>query len=587
VEFRILGRLEVVGCRDGVPLDAPKLRALLAVLLLHPNEVVSSERLIDELWGERPPATAAKVVRTYISQLRRGLGPDLIATRPPGYLLRLDEDAIDLAHFRRLAAAARHDADSGRHDRARGLYREALSLWRGPPLADIHFEAFARNEADWLEQERLKALTELIESEFALGHHDDVISELEKLVRQYPLREALWAQLMRALYGSGRQAEALRVYQDARRTLVEELGLEPGLELQELERSILTHDRSLDAGRRTAPVPKPPSRQSPTVRRRGRRRAAIPIVASALVLLALALAGRDEPSPRLMPNSVGFIDARSGRVTKFFAVGREPRALARTADSLWVANLHDQTVTRIRRGSSSGDTIPVGGHPTDLVAYRRSIWVWTLEGRLVAIDPRFESVGTPVRLTAQAPNGQVLGGIAGGGGFLWVAAPPTTVIRVDPAKPRRRRAILPDAGAQGPIGFHDGAVWVAGLDEIFPIPARTGTPAAGVRVGGTRDLVFDGDSLWIVSGVPQHVGGVVQALRRLDLRGRLVQATFPAGGNPIAVTAADGSIWTASRSDGTVVRVDPAHNRVVDTIDVGASPTALAADEQGVWVAVE
>jgi hypothetical protein len=277
--------------------------------------------------------------------------------------------------------------------RAQAAYREALALWRGEPLADVRFESSARNEVDWLEEERLRALIELIDCELALGHDEEAVAELYKLVLQYPLREQLWAQLMRALYRSGRQADALRVYQDARRTLVEELGLEPGRELQDLQRSILNHDRILQAPARTMPAtgrPSPP--------RRGRsRHLAIGLMASAVVLvLAVTLWNRDEPSARLAPNSVGFIDARSGQLTKSFAVGREPRALARTDDSVWVANLRDQTVTRLPRGGGRGVTIPVGGHPTDLVAYRELMWVWTLEGLLVPIDPRFESVGARI-----------------------------------------------------------------------------------------------------------------------------------------------------------------------------------------------
>jgi DNA-binding SARP family transcriptional activator len=147
VEFRILGPLEIVN-GPGLPLDAPKLRALLGVLLLHPNEVVSSQRLIDELWGERQPATAPKLIQTYVSQLRRGLGPNVIATRAPGYVLQLDERALDVERFRRLVADARRLAAGGQEERARQIYRRALALWRGPPLADISFESFARNEVE-------------------------------------------------------------------------------------------------------------------------------------------------------------------------------------------------------------------------------------------------------------------------------------------------------------------------------------------------------------------------------------------------------------------------------------------------------
>jgi predicted ATPase/DNA-binding SARP family transcriptional activator len=267
MEFRILGPLEVLDGERVIAFEAAKQRALLAVLLLHANGVVPRERLIDELWGERPPATAAKVVQAYVSQLRRRLGRDAIATRGPGYLLRVDEDAVDATRFRRLVAEGRRLATSAEQEPAAHAYRAALALWRGPALADVVVESFARNEIERLEEERLGALGDRIDCELALGRHEDVIPELETLVREHPLRERLRAQLMLALYRSGRQADALAAYQQARRTLAEELGLEPGGELQELERAILNHDPALRIRElASANLPAPPT---PLVGRRG------------------------------------------------------------------------------------------------------------------------------------------------------------------------------------------------------------------------------------------------------------------------------------------------------------------------------
>jgi DNA-binding SARP family transcriptional activator/predicted ATPase len=254
VEFRILGPLDVANGAGPLLIGAPKPRALLGVLLLHPNEAVSSERLIDELWGERPPATASKVLQTYVSQLRRLLGSDTIATRAPGYLLRIDEQALDATRFRRLVAEGRSLAASGDHQAASERYREALALWRGPPLADIVFESFARSEAERLEDERLATAMDLTDSELALGHHEQVIPEVETHVRQHPLRERLRAQLMLALYRAGRQAEALEVYREGRQTLAEELGIDPGPELKTLEGKILRQDSSLLAPPRPSPA---------------------------------------------------------------------------------------------------------------------------------------------------------------------------------------------------------------------------------------------------------------------------------------------------------------------------------------------
>src|SRR6266542_3247475 len=181
MKLRIHGPLDLASDAGPFALDAPKQRALLGVLLLHPNEAVSSERLIDELWSERPPATATKVLQTYVSQLRRLVGTDTIATRPPGYLLRIDEETLDATQFRRLVAEGRRLARNGDHKRASARYREALALWRGPPLADVVFESFARNEVERLEEERLGALMDRIDCELALGRHDEVVQELETL----------------------------------------------------------------------------------------------------------------------------------------------------------------------------------------------------------------------------------------------------------------------------------------------------------------------------------------------------------------------------------------------------------------------
>jgi DNA-binding SARP family transcriptional activator len=242
MEFRILGPLEVR--RDGVPLSpgGPKQRALLALLLLHANEPVSRAALIDGLWGERPPETAAKALQVYVSQLRRTLGRERVRTQPGGYRLVLEPDAVDLSRFERLVAEARAATPAA----AAPKLREAIGLWRGPALADVADEPFAQAEVGRLEELRLAAAEALAEAELALGRHAQLVPELEGLVAHNPLRERLRGQLMLALYRSGRQADALDAYQAVRSTLIDELGLEPGRALQELELSILRHDSTLD-----------------------------------------------------------------------------------------------------------------------------------------------------------------------------------------------------------------------------------------------------------------------------------------------------------------------------------------------------
>jgi DNA-binding SARP family transcriptional activator len=242
MHFRLLGPLEVVADDRPLELGGAKQRSLLAILLLNANQVVSSDRLIDELWGMAPPATAAKSVQVMISRLRKVLGEGRLATHPHGYALRVDPAELDLARFERLVEEGRGSVPE---NAARKL-REALALWRGPPLADLAYEPFAQADVARLEELRFTALEQRIEADLAAGRHADVVAELEALVARYPLRERLRCQLMLALYRSARQAEALDAYRVARRVLSDELGLDPSQELQELERSILRQDPTLE-----------------------------------------------------------------------------------------------------------------------------------------------------------------------------------------------------------------------------------------------------------------------------------------------------------------------------------------------------
>jgi DNA-binding SARP family transcriptional activator len=252
MEFRILGPLEVLDEGHPRPLGGSKQRALLGLLLLHANETLSTDRLIDELWGEHPPATPAKAVQVGVSRLRKALadgarnGSDgVVVTREHGYELKLDPERLDAHRFGRLVAEGRSELAAGRPARAASVFEQALALWRGPPLADLAYEPFAQPEIGRLEDLRVAALEHLIEAKLALGRHVDVLEQLESLIAEHPYRERLHAQLMLALYRCDRQADALQVYQDARTKLVGELGIEPGERLRELERAILAQHPSL------------------------------------------------------------------------------------------------------------------------------------------------------------------------------------------------------------------------------------------------------------------------------------------------------------------------------------------------------
>ena len=252
MDFRILGPLHAFDEHQVVTPRGSKQRSLLALLLLNANETLTTDRLIDELWGERPPATATKTVQVHISRLRNTLaggadnGSDpIIVTRDHGYELLLEPGQLDSHEFERRVEEGRTELAKGRPERAASALERALALWNGPPLADVAFEPFAQSEIARLDDLRTAALELLIESQLELGRHDEVVPRLEALIRDHPYRERLRAQLMLALYRCDRQADALQAYHDARRSLIEGLGIEPGERLRELERAILAQDPAL------------------------------------------------------------------------------------------------------------------------------------------------------------------------------------------------------------------------------------------------------------------------------------------------------------------------------------------------------
>jgi DNA-binding SARP family transcriptional activator len=260
VQYRLLGPLEVLDGDRVVAIGGGQRQSLLALLLIHANEVLSTDRLIDELWGSTPPATAAKSLQVKISTLRKALGqagqgPGVgpLVTRGNGYALRVSPDDVDSLRFGRLVEEGQRTLAAGESQHARQLLREALALWRGPPLTGLEYERFAQPEIARLEELRLDALEARAEAGLALGEHTQLIGELESLVREHPLRERYCAQLMVALYRSGRQADALSAYRATREVLSEELGLEPGEELRRVERAILRQDPGLDLAESASP----------------------------------------------------------------------------------------------------------------------------------------------------------------------------------------------------------------------------------------------------------------------------------------------------------------------------------------------
>jgi DNA-binding SARP family transcriptional activator len=264
MEYEVLGPLEVRRQGGQVALGPAKQRALLAILLVHANELVSSDRLIEELWPD-PPETAANTLQVYVAKLRKALEPErprgapgeLLVTRAPGYVLRVEPDELDAHRFQNLLVEGREAREANDPATAADRLHEALTLWRGPALADFAYDPFAQSEIARLEELRLDAIEERVEAELALGKAADLVVELEALIRANPLRERLRGQLMLALYRSGRQADALEVYRETRETLDEELGLAPSPPLQRLQAAILRQEPALEVSIEPAAAPAP------------------------------------------------------------------------------------------------------------------------------------------------------------------------------------------------------------------------------------------------------------------------------------------------------------------------------------------
>jgi DNA-binding SARP family transcriptional activator len=346
VKFSLLGPLEARLDGHLLALGGPKQRGLLAILLLHANEAVSRDRLIDGLWGDQAPPTAQRSLDTYVSRLRSLLGADRVERRAPGYLLRVEAGELDLDKFGALVERARSAASASDFQTAAGLLGDALALWRGPALADLLYEPFAGTEAARLEEQRLLALEERVEADLELGAGAGLVPELEALVREHPFRERLLAQLMLALYRAGRQSQALAAFQSVRQQLTEELGLEPGLELRELQRKILEHDAGLGAPRAGRTLTARRRRQL-RGRQLGAAGAAAAVAASVAIGVTLGIGGTEASSTNADSSQLIGLRSTSGTSGPRVSLSGSPTAMAAGAGSLWIADPGAGTVLRV------------------------------------------------------------------------------------------------------------------------------------------------------------------------------------------------------------------------------------------------
>ena len=470
MEFRVLGPLEVVDGERAIELGGSKQRSVLAMLVLRAGRVVSTEALVDGLWGDAPPATAAKSLQVYVSRLRKALGDEVIVTRAPGYMLDAGPDAIDVARVEALVRRARGESSFD----AASTLSTALALWRGPALEDLADEPFAQVEVGRLEELRLSALDDRIDADLALGKHAALVPELETVSRSHPYRELLVGQRMLALYRSGRQTEALAVYRDARARLMDEIGIEPDPELRDLERRILSQDRSLAA-------PASADAADGTTVGTRRRRAALALagaaIASAVAVTAtVLLRDSDRSSIVAAPNSVAMIDPRQNIVVGVVPLGERPTRIAVHGDDLWVLHPDRGTVSHISRASNAIlGTVGVGGAPSSLVAGARGVWVSDARNRrLTLIEPERLTVTATAQagrrpLTGPYPDAGLL---AFGYGSLWFASGEKTITRVDPRLARvtaQIHDVVTGGSADGAITAGEGSIWVAGPNNESPL----------------------------------------------------------------------------------------------------------------------
>jgi DNA-binding SARP family transcriptional activator/streptogramin lyase len=618
MEFRILGPLEVIDGDGPTPLGTTKERLVLAVLLLHANEIVSRDRLIDELWGESPPPTAKKAVNVYVSQLRKALardGANPIDTVAGGYRLSVEADQLDSIRVQQLLSRARESASAGEPDTAAAQFREALKLWRGRTLAGLELESVDRHEIEHLEELRLTALMDRIDCDLALGRHDELIGELKRLVGEHPLRERLRAQQMLALYRADRQAEALDAYQQARQALVDDLGIEPSEALQRLQRGILAHDPALGIptgigarngpGNLPAPPPSPPESKA---RFRPRQRYIVLAVLAALALaggltaFATRASGHRALPPDVQPSSLVRLDPTTGKVVAVTPLGLEPGPIAATPDALWIVNRGDRTVSRYDLRTHA--VHPIGSFasaPYDVAADADgNVWVSGKKPTVTWILRSATGTGTsavPLQTKTIAVSPLGAGAEAVGAGYLWLIGGPATLPAVDDrvsmidVRSRRLASSIRLGRATTAIAFGYGSAWIGTYDR-----GKSSASLARVRAGSDRGSVeIEAGDGWGPLSIATGEGSVwvltsAGTLARVDPETARVVKTIPmAAKEPEFVAAGAGSVWTANLQDFSVSQIDPQTDTVVRTIPLGSYTRVLcgiAATPDAVWVTV-
>jgi len=579
VEVHLLGPLALrVGGRS-LELGKGNEGSLVALLALKANAPVPSEEIIDGLWLEAP-TTAREMVRIYIGRARKRIGSSLIVTKASGYALSVDPENVDALRFARLCAEASRQLEERELEDVVATVDEALALWRGTPLPELD-APFARGERLRFEELRLTAIEDRADAELELGRAPKLIAELEAQTRDHPFRERVRAQLMLALYRTGRQKDALEEFQRARRLSVDELGAEPGPDLQRLQRAILSHDPDLTVQTPRKPRSEELTANDPQERSHRRPRAVliVAVIAAAAIPVAVVLANDKAKAPPGLPHSVGAIDARNSKPILDARLNGLSGPLASTTSAIWVGDGERASIHEL----NTKDLHPIRvlklpGAPYRLAAGFGAVWVANaFDGQLVKVD----AASGKARVFRPEPQAMGRIQIATGYGAVWAASQDGILTRLDPGSLRPSTLIrgvgFPEAIAAGLDG-----IWIAqsNRDELLRVDPALNRVVRRIPIGGFASAVATGDgAVWAVT--PDE-----GRLWRIDPRTNAVTAAISIGGRPTAVTTTAGAVWIGS-ADGTITRIDPSRNQVVVTLVAHGAVAALAANGHRIWASVQ
>ena len=600
LEIALLGPVEVRLGGELVSLAGERERALLAVLALRANESRPLDSLVNDLWGDDPPPTASKMIQIVVSHLRQKLAPigsteAMLVTSGGGYQLRIEPDCVDALRFERIIRGA--DAD-----RAAGLdvgdtYGAALSLWRGDALADIRDAPFAGAASARLEEQRIHAFECWIDEQHQAGRHAETISEIRAMVVREPLRELLRAQLMLALYRSGRQAEALQTFVDFRRQLNDELGIEPGPELQALQNAILNHDASIraigipgkvSAGAGSSLEDESPRESQPIVADAGRR--SVPALPAALAVVvvfvllaswaAASASGGAHQSASTLPtvvaaDSVAVVDTSTARVVADVPLGGAPSLLLTDSSSVWVGNIADHTLAQVDRGARTlVRTIGLPAAPTAMAEGDGILWIGNgFLGTLSRFVISFNQQTGPF-YPAEPQTGLLT--LTTGPGVLWVGLPDNNLIRVDPLSVQPTTIAPLEVRPRLLLSAFD-SLWVTGYDtpELSRVNTKDLTDTGRVSLPGEAvAIAADSNDLFVVTTAPNE-------LVQIDPQTLSLGAEIALKNGATGLAVSSGTAWLLE-DNGLLETIDLG-SAAVSTHDIGRPVSAIALEQGEVW----